>query len=82
MYTNTYYQRFARADKRNKLPKWINENVMDASTNLSTDMAIASAKKFLRSMAQPYEANQMGVSLWSLKDIEAKGSKRAAVIAK
>ncbi|CAM0139211.1 unnamed protein product [Umbelopsis sp. WA50703] len=75
-------KRFARADKRNKLPKWINENVMDASTNLSTDMAIASAKKFLRSMAQPYEANQMGVSLWSVKDIETKGSKRAAVIAK
>jgi DNA excision repair protein ERCC-2 len=55
---------------------------MDASTNLSTDMAIASAKKFLRSMAQPYEANQLGVSLWTLKDIETRGPKRAAVIGK
>ncbi|KAI9251662.1 hypothetical protein EDC94DRAFT_642507 [Helicostylum pulchrum] len=63
-------KRFARADKRAKLPKWINQYVTDASTNLSTDMSLVIAKKFLRSMAQPYESNQTGVSLWTSKDIE------------
>ncbi|KAI8647509.1 hypothetical protein BD408DRAFT_408059 [Parasitella parasitica] len=63
-------KRFARADKRAKLPKWINQYVTDASTNLSTDMSLVIAKKFLRSMAQPYESNQTGVSLWTVKDIE------------
>ncbi|ORZ03452.1 DNA repair helicase [Syncephalastrum racemosum] len=63
-------KRFARADKRAKLPKWINQYVTDASTNLSTDMALVIAKKFLRTMAQPFEMNQAGVSLWTLKDIE------------
>jgi DNA excision repair protein ERCC-2 len=33
-------------------------------------MSLVIAKKFLRSMAQPYEANQTGVSLWTVKDIE------------
>jgi DNA excision repair protein ERCC-2 len=33
-------------------------------TNLSTDMAIAVAKKFMRAMGQPFEQSQLGVSLW------------------
>ncbi|KAG0181117.1 DNA-dependent ATPase of the nucleotide excision repair factor 4 complex [Apophysomyces sp. BC1034] len=69
-------KRFARADKRAKLPKWINQYVTDASTNLSTDMALVIAKKFLRTMAQPFESNQTGVSLWTLKDIEARKQKK------
>ncbi|KAI8887472.1 DNA repair helicase [Backusella circina FSU 941] len=68
-------KRFARGDKRAKLPKWINQYVTDASTNLSTDMALVIAKKFLRSMAQPYETSQTGVSLWTVKDIESKHKK-------
>ncbi|KAI7867866.1 hypothetical protein BDF14DRAFT_1799987 [Spinellus fusiger] len=68
-------KRFARADKRAKLPKWINQYVTDASTNLSTDMSLVIAKKFLRTMAQPFESNQASVSLWTLKDIELKQKK-------
>lgn len=60
-------KRFARADKRSKLPKWIQAEMSDASLNLSTDMAVATAKKFLRSMAQPFEHSQLGVSLWDEK---------------
>ncbi|ORZ26023.1 hypothetical protein BCR42DRAFT_458082 [Absidia repens] len=71
-------KRFARADKRAKLPKWINQYVTEASTNLSTDMAIGIAKKFLRTMAQPIETNQTGVSLWTIKDIENRQKKLAA----
>ncbi|SAM05615.1 hypothetical protein [Absidia glauca] len=71
-------KRFARADKRAKLPKWINQYMTEASTNLSTDMAIGIAKKFLRTMAQPIESNQTGVSLWTIKDIENRQKKVAA----
>jgi DNA excision repair protein ERCC-2 len=35
-------------------------------------MAIVIAKKFLRSMAQPFEHNQLGVSLLTKEDIEAR----------
>ncbi|CAG8453984.1 8489_t:CDS:10 [Funneliformis caledonium] len=64
-------KRFGRGDKRNKLPKWINQYITDTATNLSTDMALVIAKKFLRSMAQPFD-DQMGVSLWTVEDIDSK----------
>ncbi|RIA85174.1 hypothetical protein C1645_782436 [Glomus cerebriforme] len=64
-------KRFGRTDKRNKLPKWINQYITETATNLSTDMALVIAKKFLRSMAQPFD-DQRGVSLWTLEDIVAK----------
>ncbi|KAJ3385983.1 DNA-dependent ATPase of the nucleotide excision repair factor 4 complex [Entophlyctis sp. JEL0112] len=57
-------KRFARADKRAKLPKWIQAEMSEAYVNLSTDMAVATAKMFLRSMAQPFEHSQLGISLW------------------
>lgn len=57
--------------KRTQLPKWINQALLDSDTNLSTDMTVASAKKFLRTMAQPFRArDQEGISTWSLKDLE------------
>ncbi|CAG8636685.1 8189_t:CDS:10 [Acaulospora morrowiae] len=65
-------KRFGRVDKRNKLPKWINQYITETATNLSTDMSLVIAKKFLRSMAQPFEHDQMGISLWSLENIESK----------
>lgn len=40
-------QRFARADKRAKLPKWINQYIADTATNLSTDMAIGELLAYL-----------------------------------
>lgn len=39
--------------KRNQLPKWISQALLDSDINLSTDMALANAKKFLRNLAQP-----------------------------
>ena len=57
--------------KRTQLPKWINQALLDSDTSLSTDMATASAKKFLRTMAQPFsERDQAGVSTWDSKDLE------------
>ncbi|KAI9209299.1 uncharacterized protein BJ171DRAFT_486077 [Polychytrium aggregatum] len=72
-------KRFARADKRSKLPKWILANMNESSTNLSTDMAVGVTKKFLRSMAQPFDRTQVGISLWDSKMVEAaqRGARRA-----
>ncbi|KAJ3349991.1 hypothetical protein GGF32_005162 [Allomyces javanicus] len=63
-------KRYARNDKRDKLPKWMRDGFSAATSNLSTDMAMAVAKKFLRSMAQPFApADQLGTSLWTLEDV-------------
>lgn len=35
----TLAQRFSRADKRSKLPKWIQEHLTDSMCNLSTEEA-------------------------------------------
>lgn len=57
--------------KRNQLPKWINQALQEADANLSTDMAISNAKKFLRDMAQPFHAkDQEGISTWSPADLK------------
>ena len=47
-------QRFGRADKRSKLPRWIQEHLKDGVCNLSTEEAIQISKRFLRKMAQPF----------------------------
>jgi DNA excision repair protein ERCC-2 len=67
-------RRFARADKRDKLPKWITEAMSEACVNCSTDMAVAMAKKFLRTIAQPGPSGE-GVSVWSLGDVEERQRK-------
>lgn len=62
-------RRFLR--KKNQLPKWIAQALLDSDTNLSTDMALSNAKKFLRSLAQPSNPkDQEGVSVWSLEQLE------------
>ncbi|GAA6026495.1 hypothetical protein JCM8202_002913 [Rhodotorula sphaerocarpa] len=60
-------KRFAKQDKRNKLPKWIGQYIKDSDTNLATDVAIAHSKRFLRAMAQPFE--QSTKSLWGIEEI-------------
>ena len=46
--------------------------MQEVDGNLSTDMAVITAKRFLREMAQPFRAkDQDGVSVWSLDDLRA-----------
>lgn len=52
--TASPWQRYARADKRGKLPRWIQEHITDANLNLTVDEAVQVAKYFLRQMAQPF----------------------------
>lgn len=61
-------RRFSR--RRNQLPKWIAQGLSDADLNLSTDMAIANTKQFLRTMAQPTNPDdQEGVSVWNYEEL-------------
>ncbi|TVY75600.1 General transcription and DNA repair factor IIH helicase subunit XPD [Lachnellula suecica] len=63
--------------KRTQLPKWINQALLDSEINLSTDMAVGSAKKFLRGMAQPFKTgDQEGISTWSITDLEKHKEKQ------
>lgn len=71
-------QRFARADKRAKLPRWINQYITETASNLSTDMALTLSKLFMRTISQNPNENQTGVSLWTLEDILKAQAKQAA----
>ncbi|KAH6656196.1 hypothetical protein BKA67DRAFT_513203 [Truncatella angustata] len=56
--------------KRDQLPKWIEQAMQEVDVNLSTDMAVLSAKRFLRDMAQPFRPrDQEGISTWSIGDL-------------
>ena len=56
--------------KRTQLPKWINQALFEADVNLSTDMAVSNARRFLRTMAQPFHAkDQEGISTWGYDDL-------------
>jgi len=80
-------KRFARADKRAKLPRWINQYITETAANLSTDMALTLSKLFMRTISQNAGENLTGVSLWTVEDVEkaqaaqrqAEAEKRAAV---
>ncbi|KAF8064487.1 hypothetical protein HT031_003286 [Scenedesmus sp. PABB004] len=49
-------KRYQRADKRDKLPRWITAHLSEAHMNLSTDMLLVVARAFMRAMAQPVDA--------------------------
>ncbi|KAK0651342.1 hypothetical protein B0T16DRAFT_403706 [Cercophora newfieldiana] len=64
--------------KRAQLPKWINQALLDADTNLSTDMAVSAARRFLKVIAQPFPTSaQEGVSIWTKADLAAHQEKMA-----
>ncbi|XP_012941013.1 general transcription and DNA repair factor IIH helicase subunit XPD [Aplysia californica] len=66
-------KRFARADKRGKIPRWIQEHLTDNLCNLSTDEAIQISKRFLRQMAQPFSRkDQLGLSLLTLEQLQSE----------
>jgi DNA excision repair protein ERCC-2 len=46
--------RYAKADKRGKLPEWIQKFLAPSLSNLTIDMTTASAREFLLQMSQPF----------------------------
>lgn len=71
-------KRFARADKRAKLPRWINQYIAETASNLSTDMALTLSKLFMRTISQNSTENQTGISLWTIEDVEKAQAKQKA----
>ncbi|XP_052742411.1 general transcription and DNA repair factor IIH helicase subunit XPD [Bicyclus anynana] len=66
-------KRFSRADKRSKLPRWIQEHLRDSLCNLSTEEAVQISKRWLRQMAQPFtREDQLGVSLLTLAQLQSQ----------
>ena len=64
-------KRYNRPEKRNKLPKWIANNIAPANVNLSADQAVVIAKAFFRRMANPIDQrDQIGYALLREEDIE------------
>jgi hypothetical protein len=64
-FINTFdFQRYGRKDKRDKLPRWIQENIKEASVNITVEEATVIARQWLRTMSQPFTMeHQRGVSL-------------------
>ena len=74
------HQRFARADKRAKLPRWINQYITETASHLSTDMAFTLSTLFMRTISQNPNENQTGISLWTLEDIERHQAKQKELV--
>ena len=55
--------------RRGQLPKWIAQAMGDGDMNQSVDMAVSASKRFLRTMAQQYERDDV--------DASGKGGARA-----
>ncbi len=70
-------KRYARSDKRNKLPKWLHQQITDSAVNLSTDMALHLGKRFFREMAQPFDPlAQIGTALLREEDVQRMEEER------
>ncbi|CAL1144223.1 unnamed protein product [Cladocopium goreaui] len=48
-------QRYARSDKRSKIPDWIRHFLEPGHVFMATDLAVEAAGNFLLQMSQPYE---------------------------
>ena len=63
--------RYAYADKRKKLPRWIQTHIGAEAMSLSVDSAVTAAKQFMKQMAQPHDRNDdIGVSLLNAAQAE------------
>ncbi|CAF3590532.1 unnamed protein product [Rotaria sordida] len=63
-------KRFLRSDKRQKIPKWIQEYLTDSLANLSIEECVQIVKKWLKDMAQPLkQEDQLGISLLTEEDL-------------
>lgn len=62
--------RYNRHDKRSKLPKWILQFLGEHQLNLSSDMAVAQAKQFLREMSQPVDQSALQTVLLSIDEVK------------
>lgn len=76
-------QRYARSDKRSKIPDWIRHFLEPGHVFMATDLAVEAAGNFLLQMSQPYEEKKgIGASVLTpeaLKELQAEDSKAKEV---
>ncbi|KRY32955.1 TFIIH basal transcription factor complex helicase XPD subunit [Trichinella spiralis] len=73
----TVLQRYSRSDKREKLPKWIQEQLSASNLDLSIEEALQISRRWLRTMAQPFTQNdQLGISMLNQTQITDEQMKR------
>mmetsp|Transcript_5993 Transcript_5993/g.19111 ORF Transcript_5993/g.19111 Transcript_5993/m.19111 type:complete len:100 (-) Transcript_5993:255-554(-) len=64
--------RFARHDKRGKLPAWVLQFLDEQNVALSTDSALHVMRKWLRQMAQPIDHRDLQQMLLDTDQVEAR----------
>ena len=66
--------RYARSDKKNKLPRWIAERITPGHSNVGTDFAVQIARKWYREMGRECDLKRhIGDALWTEQDVLEKG---------
>lgn len=74
-------KRFVRADKKNKLPQWILDLLLDSHIDLDTQAAVGAAKAYLREMAVPLpEGAEKGIALLDEDDIKRMAREERAAL--
>ncbi|CAK9004533.1 unnamed protein product [Durusdinium trenchii] len=72
-------QRYARSDKRSKIPDWIRHFLEPGHVFMASDLAVEAAGNFLLQMSQPFEEKTgVGASVLTpqaLQELQAEGSK-------
>jgi len=64
-------QRYARQDKRSKIPEWIRSFIEPGHFIMASDVAVQIARSFLLRMSQPYEERRgIGASVLSPSDLQ------------
>eukprot|EP00928_Gymnodinium_smaydae_P016850 TRINITY_DN1637_c0_g1_i1.p1 TRINITY_DN1637_c0_g1~~TRINITY_DN1637_c0_g1_i1.p1 ORF type:complete len:843 (-),score=173.83 TRINITY_DN1637_c0_g1_i1:47-2575(-) len=75
-------QRFAKQDKRSKIPDWIRFMLEPGHVSMSSDVSVQTARTFLLKMSQPHnELRGVGASVLSpaeLKELQAREQRELA----
>ncbi len=69
-------KRYIRADKKNKLPMWIQNLMHESHLDLDTQASVSIARDYLRSMAQPLTEEQKRGALLNEQDVAKMSEKR------
>ncbi|CDW57263.1 TFIIH basal transcription factor complex [Trichuris trichiura] len=70
-------KRYSRNDKRDKLPRWIQDHLQNGNSNLSIEEAVQLSKRWLKLMAQPFrQEDQLGISLLTAEQISNEKTRR------
>jgi len=51
-------KRYAKNEKREKLPRWIKDNFVENHLNMSIDVGLSIARDYFKKMAQPFEIDR------------------------